>query len=87
MGRASRQAGDVHRAKESLDALIRKRSDLDARFQEEIDQLEDRFDPELEELMTTVLKPRKTDIDVRALSLAWLPCRRLAGGEAEPLWR
>jgi DNA helicase HerA-like ATPase len=87
MGRASQQAGDVRRARGSLDALIRKRQELDTRFQEEIDSLEDRFDPDLEELATTVLKPRKTDIDVRTFSLAWLPCRRSAGGGGEPLWR
>ncbi|MFH1755290.1 MAG: ATP-binding protein [Candidatus Latescibacterota bacterium] len=87
MGRASRQAGDVRRARESLQTLLGKKQELSDRFEREADVLEDRFDAELEDSQTIVLKPRKSDIDVRAFALAWLPYRKSARGEREPLWR
>ena len=44
-----------------------------------MDNLQDRFDPEAGELEVLGLKPRKTDVEVRSLTLAWAPKR---GGEA-----
>jgi hypothetical protein len=39
--------------------------------QEEVDALEGRFDPLKEELETVALKPRKSDVEVRWVGLAW----------------
>ena len=42
-------------------------------------------DPAFEELDTLALKPRKTDIEIRLLALAWAPYR-VKDGVGEPGW-
>ena len=42
-------------------------------FDIEVDRLEDRFDPELDLLDTITLKPRKKDIEIIHLTIAWAP--------------
>ncbi|HEX2641723.1 MAG TPA: hypothetical protein VHU81_01945, partial [Thermoanaerobaculia bacterium] len=61
-------------------------TELNAQMETEIDRLEERFDPESEELETIGLKPRKTDVEVRLLRLAWAPYRT-AGLGLEPAWK
>jgi hypothetical protein len=86
VGRAMEERGDVSRAEENLEALKTQLTELNAQMEAEIDRLEERFDPESEELETIGLKPRKTDVEVRLLRLAWAPYRT-AGGGLEPGWK
>jgi hypothetical protein len=46
---------------------------LDAQFQEELAALESKTDPMTEHLETVVLRPRKSDVSVRTVALAWSP--------------
>ena len=87
VGRSSRQAQDVARARENLEAYEVKLQDLDRDFQSEVEQLRDKLDPMTEELQVLTLKPRKTDVDVRLLALAWAPFVRGADGGLVPAWR
>ncbi len=72
-GRASEQAKDISRAQETVEALTQQLEELNAELEAEIDKLEERFDPAAEKLETIALRPRKSDIDVRLVALAWRP--------------
>jgi len=72
-GRISREAQDVRRAEENVEALTADLEELNTDLQEQIDQLAERYDPLTETLGTVVLRPRRTDVDVRRVTLAWRP--------------
>lgn len=85
MSRSAKEAGDIARARAKLDRYEEQLTDLQIEFDAELDKLDDRFDPQLEELNTVVLKPRKTDIDVDLVALAWVPyVQSETGGFLEP---
>lgn len=71
--RYSKQAGDVRRAEQKL---IGYREDLrayEAELEADIERLSASWDPLNESLETIELKPRRTDIDVQLVGLAWVP--------------
>ena len=81
-GRAFQEKQDVSRAEETIEMLEKQLADLNAELETEVDNLAERFDPDAAELEVLGLKPRKTDVEVRFLTLAWTPKR---AGEAA--WR
>jgi len=83
VGRTFQERQDVSRAEENIESLRKQLADLNAELETEVDNLEDRFDPEAGELEVLGLKPRKTDVEVRFLTLAWAP--KAPGGE--PAWK
>ena len=86
VGRISKETQDVARAEEQLVALQQQLQDLESELETEVEALEARFEQDLEELDTLALKPRKTDIDIRIMALAWVPFRESEGGELEAAW-
>ncbi len=84
--RSMKEADDVGRAEENVAALTQKIADLDAEFKAETATLERSLDPQNEELGTVSLKPKKVNIDVKLVALAWVPYRREPSGEAKPAW-
>jgi hypothetical protein len=84
MGRTAKEESDVGRAKDSVRALEDQLADLEDRFREELDALKDRVDPARFELTTKSVKPKKTNISVRTLALAWVPYWQTPKGAAEP---
>jgi hypothetical protein len=86
MSRSLDQAGDVDRAAESVEAKMQRKKDLDAEFEGEVAALEERLDGSALELTTRSVKPRKTDVDVALVGLAWLPYRISDAGERSPAW-
>jgi hypothetical protein len=70
-GRTLQERQDVARAEESLEAVQKQLADLNADLEAEIGRLEARLDPETEELEVLGLKPRRKDVEVRYLTLAW----------------
>jgi len=81
-GRTLQERQDIERAEETVAAIDKQLADLNAELETEVDHLQDRFDPEAGELEVLGLKPKKTDVEVRLLTLAWAPKR---GGE--PAWK
>ena len=73
-GRISRESDDIRHAEETLEAVIEKRTELDAEVEAEVQLIQDKFDPDLLELKEQELRPRKSDISVEQLVLVWLPC-------------
>ena len=86
VGRQQKQAGDVGRAEERLMKYEEQLQELEDEIQEESDLISNKFDPQLEELDTIQLKPRKTDIDIRTVALGWAPFSLNEDGTAEELF-
>ncbi len=86
VGRSLDQAGDVGRAKETVEAKNKDKLALSATFEEEVAALESKMDSLSENLDTFAVKPRKSDIDVKLVALAWMPYVRSAVGEFTPAW-
>ena len=81
LGRSVEQRQDVGRAEQTLAAERAKLADLEARCAEEIAALAARWDPQALALETLTVKPRRTDVEVRRVTLAWSPYRG-----TEPAW-
>lgn len=85
VGRSAQQQSDVTRAKETVEAYKKQLEELNAEFEREADALASRVDPATETLETVLLKPKKTDIEIRLVALAWVPYR-ISNGQANPAW-
>jgi hypothetical protein len=68
-----KQAGDVGRAKETVEAVQQQIQDLDGELQSELAASEAAADPATEKLETVSLRPKKSDITVRRVALVWIP--------------
>jgi hypothetical protein len=85
-GRAFEESGDVSRASETAESVQQQLADLQAQFDAESAALTDRLDPLAEPLETVSIKPKKTDILVQLVSLAWAPYWRDEAGNLTPAW-
>jgi phage host-nuclease inhibitor protein Gam len=79
-GRTLQERQDVSQAAETIEALNKQLTDLNAELEAEVANLQARLDPQKEPLETLSLKPRKKDVETRLLTLAWAPER----GERRP---
>ena len=86
-GRAAQQHGDVGRAGDSLEALQRKYAELEAEFQEEVGRLDATLRPEALAIERLPIRPRKADITVEQVVLAWTPWKVGAHGRPEPAYQ
>ncbi|HWA97488.1 MAG TPA: ATP-binding protein [Pirellulales bacterium] len=86
LDRASRESQDVAHAEENVDAIQQQYTKLDAECQTKIEQLRQSANPERLELEQLDLQPRKSDLAVTKLVLAWTPWLAVAGGKLERGW-
>lgn len=84
VGRTVEQSRDVARAGETVQAVKQQLADLDGQFQAEVAALERRLDPQNETFETIQLRPGKSNISVKLVSLAWAPHVRNEAGELAP---
>ena len=73
--RIYKEGKDVDVADESLEQLQAQLKDLSGQLEAEVAALAARFDPATETLASVPLKPKKGDVDVKLLSLVWVPFR------------
>ena len=85
-GRASKEKDDIGRAEENLEELQTKYEDMEADFDEQVEELSEKLSVENLEFEELVVTPRKSDIDIEDFSICWLPWRIDASGIAEPAW-
>jgi hypothetical protein len=71
-----KESADVTRAAENVEALQQQLQELNAQLESEINQLTSTSDPTNEQLETVSIKPKKKDINIRLIALAWLPVPR-----------
>lgn len=86
MSRAGKEAGDIRRAEETLEALQQQLQELEANFQADCGALDSIIDPRTEPMETIALRPKKSDVDVRFCGLTWLPYWRSKTGAVDPAW-
>ncbi len=86
VSRSMKESEDVDRAEENVAAIAQKLADLEADFKAEAASIERSFDPQTEELGKVSLKPKKVNIDVKLVALAWAPYWLDAQGGAKPAW-
>ena len=86
-GRSSKEAEDVRRAESALEGWEDKLADLERELEEEVDAMEELYDPTREELEVVELRPRRTDIDVQLVALAWIPFEETPDGGRRWLMR
>jgi hypothetical protein len=69
-GRTMREREDIGAAQESAEVVRRRMADLDEELKAEIARLQAETDPTTQEI---AVRPRKGDIVVERLALAWIP--------------
>ncbi len=85
-GRVMKESKDVGAAEENVAALQQQLADLEAQFRSESDALSAAMDPLNEKLETVSIKPTKSNIAVKLVTLAWTPHWRDATGSLTPAW-
>lgn len=85
VGRSMEQGKDVDRAEEGLEVLQSQLAELNTELEAELAAIAERFDPQSQPLETTTLRPKKSDVAVRRLTLVWTPWRT-TGGAREAAW-
>ena len=86
VGRTVGQASDVGRAQDTVETFQQQLEDLNTQFKEESDALASKIDPTTEALDKVSIVPKKTDISVQLVALAWVPYRSDAQGKQTPAW-
>jgi Helicase HerA, central domain len=86
-GRVLDQSGDVGRARDTVAAVAAQRADLEEQFRTDAAAIETGFDPVSEPLETVAVRPRKADIDVTVVALAFAPYWRDTAGTMTAAWR
>ncbi len=78
---AAKESEDIRQAEQSVEAVLEKRADLQARVEDEIQAIQQEFDPQSLTLEETDITPRKSDLAVQNVSLVWLPYTVSAGAQ------
>jgi hypothetical protein len=85
-GRAFEESGDVSRANDTVESIQQQLTDLQAQFESESNALAEKVDPLTEVLETVTVKPKKTDLQVQLVTLAWAPYWQDEQGNVTPAW-
>jgi hypothetical protein len=85
-GRLGRESDDVERADESLDVVRQRRTELQAAFDADAAAIERSLDAGTCALRHVQVSPRKSDITVGEVALAWAPWRKGADGFPAPAY-
>jgi hypothetical protein len=81
--RAAQQREGVSQAADSLGLLRQKYTDLQAKFQLEIEKIDAALRPESLIFESSSIRPKKTDITIERVVLAWLPYHVGTEGQVE----
>jgi hypothetical protein len=73
VSRSMKESADVTRAAENIGALQQQLQEINVQLESEINQLMSTSDPTTEQLETVSIKPKKKDINIKLIALAWLP--------------
>jgi hypothetical protein len=81
-GRAARQRGDVQQAQSKLESLQQELAALEHELEEEVHDIEAALHADAFDLETLEVRPRKSDIRVKDITLVWTPWLVTEGGAA-----
>lgn len=86
VGKTMKESSDVGRAEENIDSLKQQLAELEQQFEADTQAAAERIDPTTEKLERLTLKPKKTNITVRLLALAWTPIWVDSSGAEQNAW-
>ena len=89
-GGASKEAGDVARAKQTASKVRQDVKKLEAALRKDLDALDDTYNAQQEELSEITVKAKASDIHVPLVALAWMPYETTADahdGPLRPAWK
>jgi len=87
VGRSMQQSGDVGRAEENIDAIQKQIEELDVQLKSDIEVLKARTEISAEAIEKIAIRPTKTNITVKLLTLAWVPHWQDEAGILLPAWQ
>jgi hypothetical protein len=87
VGRTMKESQEIERAQEALEATRQQKAELEAQAQADVDALGGAMDPLSEPLDTIALKPKRTELTVQLVALAWAPEWVDAEGRSTPAYR
>ncbi len=73
VSRSMKESEDINRAEDTVESLKQRLTDLENDLNGQIEQLNLKLDPQQEVFETYELRPKKTNISVRLVSLVWAP--------------
>jgi len=83
----AKEQSDVGRARESVETVQQRLAELEAEFQQESDKLRTELDDANLAIEQVPLSPRKSDLSVEKIALAWTPWIVDDKGTAEPAFQ
>jgi hypothetical protein len=86
MSRSMKEAKDIERAKDTVEAVQQRVQKLEADFKADADALAAKTDPLTEQLEQVPVRPAKTDISIGLLVLGWFPYWQSADGKLTQAW-
>ncbi len=81
-----KESKDVARAGDTVEALRERLVDLDAQFQEDKDNLTTQWEEDAGDLESIIIRPKKTNISITIVTLAWVPYWQDSSGDMTPAW-
>ena len=87
MGRAMKESKSEANAQEKLKALQKQRAQIEAQFQSETSQLEEKINPLTENLESISIRPAKTSISTKLVALLWTPHWLDEERKTTPAWQ
>ena len=86
VGRSAKEQQDIGRAQETVQAFQTQLAGIESDLQSETQALEGKIDAQNEQLETFSIKPKKTNISIQLVALAWAPYWRDDSGGTTPAW-
>ena len=86
VSRSMKEAKDVERAQDTVEAIQQRLQQLDADFKAETAELAAKTDSLTEQLESISVRPSKTAISVQILALGWLPLWQSPEGKLTQAW-
>ena len=84
VSRSMNQKGDVQRAEDTVESLQKQMQEMEAEFKAQVNEISVRLDPASEELTILSIRPKKADIVVQMVALAWAPYWQDEQGNVTP---
>ncbi len=86
VGRSIKEAKDVARAGDTVEALRQRLVDLDTQFQEDKNNLATQWEEDADDLESITIRPKKTHITINLVTLVWVPFWQDSSGDMTPAW-
>jgi len=86
VSRSRKEAKDIERAKDTVEAIQQRIQKLEADFKSDVDALTAKTDPLTEQLEQISVRPAKTDVSIQFLALGWFPYWQSLDGKLTQAW-